>query len=183
MKKLLTVIILNLLSIVCFSQEFLGIKPDGTKTQVINQFIAKGFKVTSSNENVTTVKGTYSGTYYEVNVVSTLKSKKVWKLSIYLPEIISWYSIKAQYETYLQTLTDKYGEPNSKYDFFSSPYSEGDGYEMTALAVEKCTYMAFWDIGVSIEISKFKQVKISYENPVNAELNEQEKKEVNKSVF
>jgi hypothetical protein len=64
MKKVSTIIIFNFLSIICFSQEFLGIKPEGNKTEVINKFIAKGFKVSSSSENVTTIKGTFSGTYY-----------------------------------------------------------------------------------------------------------------------
>ena len=39
MKKLSIFIICNLFAILSFSQEFLGIKPEGSKTQVVNQFI------------------------------------------------------------------------------------------------------------------------------------------------
>lgn len=187
MKKVNLILLFSVISFSCFSQEFLGIKVDGPKQEVVNKFIAKGFRVKTikgGSENVTSMEGNYAGTNYEINIVNTPTSKKVWKIAVYLPEQSNWYSLKSSYEKYLETLTEKYGQPTKSYGFFSSPYYEGDGFEMTALAIEKCNYAAYWlDIIMSIEISKYKQIKISYENAVNSELDDQEREKINKNVF
>ena len=85
----------------------------------------------------------------------------------------------------MDVLSKKYGEPESTYNFFSSPYKEGDGDEMTAVAVDKCSYSAFWTktSGLWISISKFKQVVISYENITNSNLHTKEKNEIKKHIF
>ena len=188
MKKI--IIFLTLCSICSFSfgQEFLGIKVDGKKDAVVNAFKAKGFKINTNsgiNKDIVTLFGNAGGKNIEIAIVCTPKTKTVWKFSVYLPEKASWFSLKSDYEDYLQILIDKYGEPNSKYAFFSSPYEEGDGYEMTAVGADKCTYSAFWssEIGISIKISKFKQVNIAYENPKNSALDDKETAELNKSIF
>lgn len=187
MKTLNLIVLICALSVSCFGQEFLGIKVDGTKQEVINKFIAKGFKkksLPSGNDDVTSMEGTYSGTKYEVNIVNSPISKKVWKIAVYLPEQVSWYSLKAEYNRYLEMLTSKYGEPTNSYSFFSSPYYEGDGYELSALRLEKCNYSAYWlDVVVSVEISKYKQIKISYENKVNSAIDDQEREKINKNIF
>lgn len=164
--------------------EFMGIEVDGSRESIISQFKSKGFIVArdKADENSIKFTGRVNGVQMEVFAAFTRVSKKCWGFMIYLPEQTNWYDIKSQYKEYLQVLTDKYGKPNTTYDFFSSPYYEGDGYEMSALALGKCTYAAFWD-KYSIQISKFKQVKIQYENPVNSALDDQEEKKVNKKVF
>ncbi len=186
MKKIILVILVINIFHSSYGQEFLGIKVDGKSQDVVNAFKAKGFvSKTQTNPNVVTLNGTVSGKSFEVLVVSTPKSKTVWKISVYLPQKTSWYSLKSEYEEYLKILTDKYGIPENSYTFFSSPYSEGDGYEMTGVSSEKCNYAAFWseERGISIEISKYKQVNISYQNNTNTILNRKEKAEVDKDIF
>lgn len=187
MKRINLMVAICLLSIMTYGQEFLGVKVDGTKQEVINKFIAKGFRVVPIKNGIqtaTTMKGNYAGTNYEIIIINTPITKKVWKIAVYLPEQISWYSLKSEYNKYLEILTSKYGQPDNSYDFFSSPYYEGDGYEMTALAIEKCNYASYWlDVIISIEISKYKQIKISYENKANSDLDDQEKEKLNKNVF
>ena len=53
---------------------------------------------------------------------------------------------------------------------------------MTAVAVDKCSYSAFWD-EVWMTISKFKQVELNYENPINSELFTAEKEKLNTKNF
>ena len=166
-----------------YSQEFLGIKVDGKFSTVIEKFKAKGFKLTGITEKrIASMKGIAAGKQVELNIVCSPISKTVWKFSVYLPEHSTWSALKNEYSYYLDLLTEKYGEPNNKYDFFSDPYSEGDGYEETAVKTEKCTFSAFWDL-YSVNISKWMQVNITYENLVNSQIDDAENKKLKKDVF
>lgn len=183
MKKLLflTLLFLNINS---HAQEFMGIKVDGTKADLITKFKAKGFKVTSNEEGSLFMDGgNIGGTDVEVLVLFTPKTKVAWKFVVFLPKRNDWYTIKAEYEKYKDLFTTKYGEPESDYHFFSSPYYEGDGYEMSAVGLEKCHYACYWKDYYSIDISKYKQVKIAYENPTNTLLNRQEKTKIETNSF
>lgn len=185
MKKMNLILLAIMISASSFAQEFLGVKVDGTKQEFVAKFVAKGFKVVKvegGNENATSMKGSYGGTNYELVIINTPVTKKVWKLAVYLPEQTSWYSLKSAYEQYLGVLVSKYGDPNKSYNFFKDPYYEGDGYEMSAVALDKCVFSSFWE-NIYIEISKYRQVKISYENATNSALDDEEKEKINKNVF
>ncbi len=186
MKNIVMVLSFALVTIVSFGQEFIGIKVDGKLNDVVEKFKQKGLKVTStSNPQVVGMKGVVANREIELNIVCTPKTKVVWKFAVYLPEQTSWTTLKGDYEEFLEILIKKYGEPESKYNFFSSPYKEGDGYEMTGVAAEKCTYSAFWpdDVGLFIQISKWKQVKINYENRTNSALSKKEEDEIKVNAF
>lgn len=182
MKKLTILFGLTLMTTLSFSQEFLGVKPNGNKQDVINKFIQKGFKQTSKTANVVMMDGVVNNVKYEVHIVSTPISKKVWKLSIYLPRETNWYSIKTQYYKFADKLKEKYGEPNNTYETFLSPYYEGDGYEMSALRNNKVYYYTTWD-NMSIGITEFEQINICYEDKVNSELYDEEKNRLDKNTF
>lgn len=188
MKNLIAIVFALIISVSSIAQsatpEFMGIDVDGSRSEVTSKFKSKGFTVARERADENSIKftGKVNGMQMEVFAAFTPVSNKCWGFMIYLPEQTSWYEIKKQYNDYLDLLTDKYGTPNSKYDFFSSPYYEGDGYEMSALTLGKCSYAAFWD-KYSIQISKFKQVKIQYENPVNSALADKEEEKVKKKVF
>ena len=179
-------LLLILLTIMSFSQEFIGIKVDGKINDVVEKFKGKGLKVTNtSTPNVISMEGIVGNRNLELNIVCTPTSKTVWKFAVYLPKQTLWPSLKSEYEEYLDVLTRKYGEPKLKYDFFSSPYKEGDGYEMTAVELEKCTYSAFWpeNLGLYIQISQWKQVKITYQNSTNLALSKKEEDEIKNKIF
>lgn len=163
--------------------EFMGIEVDGTRSQIINQFTQKGFKVNQKTENAITFKGEINGREIELITLYTVKSGKCWKFAVYLPKKISWYSLKQEYEEYVEILKNKYGTPTNNFATFISPYYEGDGYELTAVQIEKCIYSCFWGTKIYIEISKYNQVSIKYENETNSDLNEKEKSETNKQIF
>ena len=183
MKKVTIVLALNLFYLLSFSQDFLGVKVGGGRQETVNKFISKGFKVSiTPSKTVTSMKGMVGNTEFEVLIVCTPTTKKVWKYIIYLPKETTWYSLKASYNTYLSVLTDKYGEPNTVYNTFVSPYYEGDGYEMSAVVLEKCNFYAFWD-GVYMQISEYKQVSITYENDIMAQLNKDEYNAINSAIY
>jgi hypothetical protein len=167
--------------------EFLGIEVDGKRDEVIEKFKAKGFIVKGDiDKPVVSMNGSVGNINFELIIVSSPKSKIVRKFSVYLPEQSSWNSLLNDYTRYKKTLTDKYGNPGDSFDFFSSPYKLGDGYEMTAVAAEKATYAAYWTLkgySLSIEISKWKQVRISYENDNNSKIAEKEQKDIDSNIF
>lgn len=186
MKKYSMVLLFTLVTIMSFGQEFLGIKVDGKKDAVINAFKLKGFTVKGdSNKDAVTMLGNAAGKSVELVIQSSPITKTVWQFSVYLPEQSTWTYLKSDYEEYLKLLTQKYGSPDKTYSFFSSPYSEGDGYEMTGVYVDKCHYTAFWpsDKGVRIKITKWKQVCIIYENSTNSALDDKETNEMNAKAF
>ena len=167
--------------------EFLGIEVDGKRDEVIEKFKAKGFIVKGDiDKPVVSMNGSVGNINFELIIVSSPKSKIVRKFSVYLPEQSSWNSLLNDYTRYKKTLTDKYGNPEKSFDFFSSPYELGDGYEMTAVAAEKSHYSAYWTLkgyALSIVISKWKQVRIAYENENNSKISEKEQKDIDSNIF
>jgi hypothetical protein len=183
MKNLSIFFALCLCSFFSYSQSVFGVQVDGYKSSVVNKFKAKGFKISiAPSATVTTLNGYVDEVEYEVLVCNTPITKKVWKIVVYLPKQDDWYSLKSTYIKFYELFLKKYGEPTSSYSSFSSPYEEGDGYEMTAVAEEKCNYTAFWDL-VYMSISKYNQLEINYENPTNAELFTSETEKLNLKNF
>lgn len=183
MKKIAVITLALLVSIKGISQEFMGVKVDGSKATVTSQLISKGMvKSTTSTPSALIFKGYVSNTEIELFVFFTPKTNLAWKFVVYLPKRTSWYDLKSDYEKYLELFTNKYGTPTSSYNTFLSPYYEGDGYETSAVGLDKCLYSAFWE-KYSVEISKYKQVKLTYENSENAEINKKEKNQINNANF
>ena len=63
------------------------------------------------------------------------------------------------------------------FEFFSSPYEDGDGYELRAVAKGKCNYVSFYlALGghITVEITKSSQIKVVYEDSENIKLGQQE---------
>lgn len=165
-----------------FGQEFLGIKIEGNLNEIIAKFKQKGFKVIPPVENSVLLEGKAGTSNVEIVAFASPISKTVYKLNVYLPKKTSWSNLKSEYQDYLSTLTNKYGQPTDSFDFFESPYKEGEGDEMIAVEMEKCHYSAFWT-NVSIHISEFKQIRISYENLKNIEIRKYEDTKLKKDIF
>jgi hypothetical protein len=184
MRKIIFTSILFAITLICDAQEFMGIKVDGSPTEVTSAFKAKGFKFVSNEGNIVSLKGEMNGTDIQLFAVFTPKSKKCWKFTIFFPEKSSWESIKSEYDDYLTAVKDKYGAPSNQYETFLSPYYAGDGYEMSAVRLEKCIYASYWlDLGISITISKYKQVRLAYENTINSKIDDKEKNELKKEAL
>ncbi len=167
---------------------FMGIPIEGDAVLFINKLKVKGFKVINYNNNVTTMSGVFLGTLTNsILIVQTPKSKQVWKVGVYMPEQNTWSSLKFEYQSLLSKLNNKYGEPATSFFSFMSPYEEGDGYELTAVQMEKSNIIAWWDLTftdgtpsglIMLEMTKWKQNSIIWENSVNTALKKKEQAEL-----
>ena len=186
MKQLILIISL-IISVSAKSQQFNGVNISGDLNTAISQFKAKGYTTSKLITDGVIMNGKVGNTEIELFLLTTPKSKKLYKATVYLPTKETWYAIKQNYLDYLEVLTTKYGTPHQSYDFFSKPYFEGDGYEMSALKLEKCTYSAFWlnidNTSIVIQISKYNQVMISYQNDANQKIAASERDALNNVSF
>jgi len=183
MKKLSFVLLFSLITFFGFSQEFYGVEIGGTRQQLVSKYVAKGFVIDGNPTDIGTfLKGMVNGRKLELVVINTPISKLVWKVTVYFPEENRWYSLKDSYLNCLDVLKEKYGKPNVSYSSFYSPYYEGDGYEMSAVSLDKSNFCAFWG-NMSVQISKFKQVAVIYQNNENADIFELENKKINSQIY
>lgn len=183
MKKTTIIIALLVITLTSFGQEFMGIKVDGSKATITSQFLGKGMtKLQSSTPTTLVFKGYANSVDVEVYVFFTPKTNLAWKFMVYLPKRSDWYELKGEYQRYAELFSSKYGEPTSSYSSFLSPYYEGDGYEISAVALNKCLYSSFWS-KYSVEISEYKQVRLTYENSENALTNKAERNQINSATF
>lgn len=189
MKKLIVKIAILLVSLNSYSQSWNGIPISGSLNTIKTNLSAKGFTLVTNENNNAFFRGVVNGVDYEVLVFSTPITYQVAKLVVYLPKKTNWADIKYEYDYIKDMLTEKYGSSNS-YRFFESPYYEGDGYEMSAIESEKCHYSSYWlkidqepNLAVATEISRYKQVKVTYENKANMKKSKEETDSQNKKVF
>jgi sRNA-binding regulator protein Hfq len=169
------------------AQSFDGVPVSGNLSTAIQKFKAKGYKLSKYIENGAIMKGVAGTRDFELYISVTPKSKLVYKFTLYFSEQYTWINLKSEYERYVDLLTEKHGTPTAQYDFFSSPYEDGDGFEMTAVAVEKATFSSYWlnknNLNLAISISKWKQVCIEYENAENIAIRNKEIAKIENSIF
>ena len=178
-----------LFSISVNAQEFNGVPIDGDLTTFVAKMKAKGYSLRKYIDNGVIMEGKVGYQQVEVFVFTTPKSKKVFRLSVYFPKKTTWYSLKSSYNDLLSALTEKYGEPETSYSSFSDPYFEGDGYEMSAVSLEKVNYYSAWlnklngNLSISLEISKYNQVNVMYDNEINVKLRDKELNKIQNSIL
>jgi hypothetical protein len=186
MKRLLTIVSL-FIALSVNAQVFDGVSVSGDLPTAIAKLKAKGYVFKKYLENGAILNGKVGFQKSELFIYVTPKSKVVYKFVIYLEEQTTWNSLKSDYDKYFEIFKQKYGEPDNQYSFFSSPYKEGDGYELTAVTLEKCTFSAYWlsrnNSSISINISKWNQVQLIYENDSNTDLKEKELGMIEKNIF
>jgi hypothetical protein len=186
MKKTALFIIAAVMSVMTFGQTFDGVTIGGNVNAFAEKFKQKGYKVEKVHEHGITMSGNFAGYSIEFYITKTPKTNLVAKVGIYFPKHVAWNSIYSEYMRMFEILNKKYGEPLMSKMRFTTPYELGDGYEMTAVAIEKCEYMSIWagdNLGILLEISKHKQVYMSYENSANMELLSNERDVINSSRF
>jgi len=187
MKKVTLILLAVFAFLFSQSQHFDGVFIGGKFNDVVNKFKAKGYVLDKYNEFGAIMGGKVANSDIELYIFKTPKSELAYKAVVYLPKQTSWHSIKRIYNDYLQLLVGKYGEYDNSVAIFKSPYNEGDGYETTAVSSDKCLYVAYWEnknnSNVIIEISKYMQVKIAYENVSNLKIRDREQEEIERNVF
>lgn len=138
-----------------------------------------GYTELTRSAQIILMSGDFAGkTNCEIAVVSTKNSNIVWKIVVLLPKEYSWYDLKSTYIIYKEALMKKYSL-NSTYEYFISPYYEGDGYEMSAIRRDKAAFISFFECGdkgnITVEITSNERVVITYEDNMGCNLMEKEK--------
>jgi hypothetical protein len=186
MKKLILILSM-FISFSVNSQSFDGVPISGDLPTAIARYKAKGYIFEKFIDNGAILKGKIAQTPIEIFVFVTPKTKRVYKIVGYLDEDISWVALKSTYNRFHEIITTKYGVADGDYEDFTTPYFEGDGYELSAVALEKVNYSAYWlnklSLNIGVEISKFKQVKITYENNELIKLKRTEQSQIETNSF
>lgn len=177
MKKLI-VILFVLFSSIGNAQTFDGVLIGGDLPTKVAQFKGKGYTLVKYINNGVIMKGNVAGHAVELFLFTSPKTKIVFKATVYLSKQESWYSLKREYETFVERMEEKHGEPDNHFEFFRDPYYEGDGYELSAVGLEKAVFASYWinrnNLTLGVTISKYKQVEITYENIKNMEIAQRE---------
>lgn len=124
MKKIITAILIALLSITTFAQKdvtkFLGIPVDGTKAEMIRKLKAKGFQEMPYSDGV--LEGEFNGK--TVNIYIATNSNKVWRIMI-----VDKYSIDKE------NIISRYNQLLSQFENKPSKYTKiiGDKFTFTSL--------------------------------------------------
>lgn len=187
MKKALIIIFLSFAMNFSFSQSFDGVPISGDLPTAVARYKAKGYTLDKYITSGAILNGKILMNNIQLFIFVTPKTKKVYKVVAYLDEDISWSSLKFTYMKFLGILTDKYGNPDGFTESFITPYYEGDGYELSAVGLEKVDYNAYWlnkaEMNIGVEISKFKQVKLTYENKALMSLKRDEQSQLEAISF
>ena len=159
--------------------KFMGIELDGTFEDFKDSIEAKGFKYMSSYESLHKFYGKFANEIVTLEILASPKSKTVFKVIVYFPEKEEWSNLKNDYFEKKEMYKSKY-PMDRDYEFFSSPYEDGDGYEMRAVARDKCRYVSFFFATggyIAIEIDKSAKIKVVYEDRENIKIGEKELKQ------
>lgn len=184
MKRFIIILCFFLLATTGHAQDhtvFKGISLNNTLKSFIEKLESKGFSLDEIKNEVAVLKGDFAGVKgCTIVVYSSIKSNIVWKVAVCLPEHEWWDPLKREYYTFKKLYTEKYGEPES-YEFFTSPYSEGDGNEMKALWFNKCMYMSIYETNtgsVYLDLTWRGYLSIGYEDSINLNIKKKEEEMV-----
>lgn len=180
MKNILTLFAVMFLSLSLAAQEhldFRGIPINGHIDNFVTKMKSLGYTISSKDGDAVIMKGKFTNRDAELFILSTPKTKTVYKVFVDFDKETSWNSLKSSYYEYKELYIKKYGTTENSYEFFSDPYYEGDGYELQALNKEKCTYATFFKTPkgiVVVKLTKYECLRLGYEDKINVELKDQE---------
>lgn len=186
MKKILITLCIIMLSFAMRAQEhmtFMGIPIDGKISAFVQKLEDKGFTYIRTREDgVACLTGSFAGKRdCRILVVSSIRSLTVWKVVVSFPSKSSWGSVKDEYQTVKSLYSRKYGEPEDVFEFFITPYYEGDGYEIGAISIGKAHYESFFKtndgyIHLAIDAGEYRSgyVTVEYEDGINVKIKRQE---------
>ncbi len=187
MKKLILIGMTLLMAAVAHSQTFAGVPLSGNVDVFRQKLTTKGFAFQKVITGGYLYKGKIANEEVDLYVMHTNKNRYVTKVAVFFPERYTFDRLVSDYEEKLAVLISKYGPTNDCFDYFKSPYYEGDGYEMQAVRTDNYRRMCVWTEGDNelfpkiIEISRSGSVLIMYENTQNMEILSKEKEELIKN--
>jgi len=176
------------------AQKFNGVECGKPLNETVAAFLAKGFvkeQFDPKKPHYVKFVGDINGEKHQVSLLATKKTKIVWKFAIRLPVKSSWSSSKSEFLKYKEIFIKKYGEPSNDFNFFISPYEEGDGSEMMALYNDKCRYACYFKdedeniLGVKLQSITYGEahVMLVYENKIASKLDDEENSEIEQNTY
>lgn len=124
---------------------FMGITIDGGPLPFVEAMKEKGFDFVDKRGNTFILTGTFSGVpncAIGVNVMEDF----VWKVTVSFPTQMSWPTIKAQYEKYKKSYTEKYETKPQSVEKLSPRFREGTGQEHWGFEDESSQWQSTFDV-------------------------------------
>lgn len=153
--------------------EFKGIVINGSKEDVADALKKQGYEFVDGGEDGILLNGKFAGIdNCHILVNASQHTHQTYSVSVFTPEALTWWSVKADYDRIKEMLRKKYGKPSSSAEFFSDPYDEGDGYELTALSTGNAMFVTSFsskDGDITLHISHGAQLLITYKDKINGE--------------
>ncbi|RCH56163.1 hypothetical protein DJ568_05330 [Mucilaginibacter hurinus] len=178
MKQFLITVVFLFITSIAFSQKkidgFLGIKLGSDKESVIKAITLRGGELDVENTKSTNV--TFRNVKVGANnafglIVKFINGKAFQASFLFSPtsdsKLISFYN------QFVEDLDAVYGKGDS-FKRFTSPYEDGDGYELTAIKAEKAEFNTFYDDKsaeptknmISVRITSGMNVNLLYQDGV-----------------
>ena len=161
---------------------FRGMPIDGPCTDFSKELTKMGY--ISPTSNTAYLEGKFIGKSCNLIILESEYTKKIYAIAINFYPVSNWDSLKNDFDEIVDMYNEKYGEPVKKIMSFSSPYNEGDGYEMLAIRKDKCCYFVNWETDngeIFISISKDCYISIFYTDKKNAKLHREAQETYNKN--
>lgn len=153
--------------------EFKGVIINGSKDEVADALQKQGYEFVDGGEDGILLNGKFAGIdNCQILVTASQHTHQTYSVSVFTPEALTWWSIKADYDRINEMLRKKYGRPSSSTEFFSDPYDEGDGYELTALSTGNAMFVTSYsskDGDITLHITDAAQLLITYKDKINGE--------------
>ena len=142
---------------------------DGSSELFISFLEERGFVKNNELESSDSFIGKFANEIVTLTLLTSPKTKTVCKVIVYFPEYQDWVDLKSDYFKKKRLYQSKYLLTDS-FEFLSFPYDEGDGYEMRAVAQDKCKFVSFFKVSgghIGVEICSKFCIKVTYEDDYN----------------
>ena len=141
------------------------------------KLIAQGYSVKEHSPSGSwMLNGTFAGiSGCDILINNSEFLNSVVSVSVLLPVKNAWFSLKGDYEDLKAKFIKKYGKPENSYEFFTDPYYEGDGYEMSAFTSGNAYFMSSFNVDkgtVLLAILDGNRVIITYTDKEGSEKEE-----------
>lgn len=156
--------------------EFKGISINGPIERVADALKKMGYTFVDGGDDGALFNGKFAGINdCQILISSSLHTKQTYAIAVFTPQNLNWWSLKSEYERIKVMLGKKYGSPSDCSEFFYDPYTEGDGYEFTALNTGNAIYLTKYSTAVgdiSVMATGDGKLLITYSDYINSDAHE-----------
>lgn len=176
MKRLASLIVALLISVLTFSQEhmkFMGIPMDCTVKQFMAKLMVEGFKYVETDEDgLITMAGSFAGDDVLLWLFDNTDGMISGVCVVMDYNDLGWGTISDDLDFYKDNLTKKYGRPSEVNIKYKYPHKKGSGYELLGFKLGKNMYNVRWDtkegtVGMTFASTTNTLLFITYVDAIN----------------